>query len=201
MNQITRIISIIGLALSPLATLSAQNTVTAEVTSYTEGKEWTLAVSLENIAPYTAFQVDIAVPEGVTFSDGTLHVSDRLGSHSSTATTLADGTIRVIAYNATNDILQGNSGELFTITLQADPILTDPDAKAVLRNLRFTDANQIEDLLDALTVELKTPIATAIQSARLNHTAGQPVYDLQGRRTFSPRHGQVYIIGGRKVIY
>lgn len=179
----------------------AQNTLNVVSDAVTEGKEWNLTFSLTNATQYVSFQTDLAVPAGVTLKEGSFSATDRLNGHTVTTTTLSDGTIRVIAYNATNTTLLGSSGTIFTLTLVANTELTGQDAKAILRNARFTDAAQQETLLEGMFIPLQTPPATAIETVRATKQQGSAVYDLQGRRVSNPRRGAIYIIGGRKTIF
>lgn len=188
------------LALAPATAALAQNAVSAEATTVTMGKEWAITVSLNNAVEYTTFQADIAVPEGVTLKENSLVPSDRLSGHTVSTATLADGTIRVVAYNDGNASLFGSSGTLFSLTLAAASEITEAGARATFRNLRFTDVARQETVLDGFYVPLETNTPTGIRSATLNVANGQPVFDLQGRRVLSPRSGGVYIIGGRKVL-
>lgn len=205
MNTIIyRILLAASLILLPVVGLRAQNIVSAEAVAVTEGQEWKLSVLLKNSSDYAAFQVDIVVPEGVTLKDGSLKPSNRLVCHTAEASTLPDGTIRVVAYNGTNEgmFLYLDPEELFTITLVASPELTDPGARAVLRNLRFTDTDLKEDVLTALTVPLAVNTPTGIQTLDVQPmiTAGK-VYDLNGRRVAVPQRGHIYIVNGKKVLF
>ncbi len=198
-KTISRTLSVLMLMCLASGQMQAQNSVEATATTVTVGQVWTLTVSLTNTTQYATFQADIALPEGVTLKDGSLTPSSRLTNHTVTATTLADGTVRVVAYNATNTTLTGTSGELFTLTLTASPELVDGNAKATFRNLRFTDASQQEVVLDGFYVPLETSIPTAIETVSLKPSATNVVYDLNGRRVYQPVRGNIYIVGGKKV--
>ena len=186
------------LALAPATAALAQNAVSAEATTVTVGKEWAVTVSLNNAVEYTAFQADIAVPEGVTLKENSLVPSDRLSGHTVSTATLADGTIRVVAYNDGNANLFGSSGTLFSLTLAAASEITEAGARATFRNLRFTDVARQETVLDGFYVPLETNPPTGIRSATLNVANGQPVFDLQGRVVPHPTRG-IYVMNGRKV--
>lgn len=203
MNHIIRTLSAALLLLLPTAVLRAQNTVTAEATTVTEGQEWTLDVSLTNSTEYVTFQADIAVPEGVTLKAGSFTPAARLNDHTVTATTLSNGVIRIIAHNNFNTTFLGHSGTLFTLTLTAASTLTASDAKIVFRNMRFTDTDLQEELLTAFIVELPMPDdltgIVAPGRAAASTVSTTRIYDLQGRTIATPKRAGIYIINGKKV--
>ncbi len=137
--------------LSPYA--EAQNTITAEATSLTDGERWTLTASLANTATYIAFQADVVLPDGVTLEDGSLQATARLQDHNVSATTLSDGRVRIVAYSNTNTAIAESTGTLFSINLVAETPLTEA-ATVTLRNLLFTDDEYNEATLPAVTVAL-----------------------------------------------
>lgn len=116
-----------------------------------------LAVSLTNATSYVAFQMDIALPAGVTVdAENAVNLNSvRLNQPNGTVTiasstesnnfkiaynTLSNGHVRVIAYNLENREIQSNSGALFTVTLNG---YTSGDI--TLSQVKFVTKGQLEE--------------------------------------------------------
>ncbi len=73
-------------------------------------------VALNNTQQYSAFQMDVVVPEGSTLES--VDLSPRAShSHSVSWKPMADGKVRVIAYSMNGAEFSGNMGELVTFNL------------------------------------------------------------------------------------
>ncbi len=96
-------------------------TVQATLTETRAGRNWELSVALLNpgTTNLTAFQMDIALPNGVALAEGTLRPGDRTIGHTLMANTLADGTLRIAGFSPTNQAIAGNEGVIFSLILNA----------------------------------------------------------------------------------
>ena len=108
---------------APAAQAADENdcTVQATITETRAGRNWELNVALLNpgTTNLTAFQMDIALPNGVALAEGTLRPGDRTLGHTLMANTLADGTLRIAGFSATNQAIAGNEGVIFSLILNA----------------------------------------------------------------------------------
>jgi hypothetical protein len=86
-------------------------------TRSTEGTA-TVPVSLNNTTAYTAFQMDVELPEGATLASATL--CDRAAGHNIAWSKLPDGKMRVVAYSTGNEAINGNAGELIALNIKAE---------------------------------------------------------------------------------
>ena len=86
-------------------------------TRSTEGTA-TVPVSLNNTTAYTAFQMDVELPEGATLASATL--CDRAAGHNIAWSKLPDGKMRVVAYSTGNEAISGNAGELIALNIKAE---------------------------------------------------------------------------------
>ena len=78
-----------------------------------------IEVSLDNEVPYTAFQMDVTLPDGLTVND--IALSNRLNAtHSMMWRMQDDNTLRVVVFAVDNSAVADNSGALFTIEVTAD---------------------------------------------------------------------------------
>ena len=129
--------------------------------SVTSGEALLFPVSLENETELSAFQCDVYLPEGIALAlngDGGLDVtlnSERVtSSHTITATTQADGAVRIAAYSTQSKLFKGNSGELFYLNLTTDAEM-EGEKSIVLKNIIFSTATAEE-------VRVKDAIGTVV---------------------------------------
>ena len=146
--------------------LSTENCFSMPDCEVLHGESITIPIQLNNTESIMAFQTDLYLPEGftlVTDEDGEPIVtpSSRLTSdHIIMAEYLNDGGVRVLCYNASEQIISGNEGDLFYIMVNA-PDDAAGDYAIYLRNSRLTnmDYNEIRipDVGAVLTVNTFIP--------------------------------------------
>lgn len=123
-----------------------------------------LTVSLDNETSYVAFQMDIALPEGVTVdATGAIQLNEaRLDKKATVSVAGADNSdftvaynvitgnvLRVVAYNLENRQIVGQTGDLFTVTLQG---YTEGDID--IDNVKFVTKELLaEEALNAVKAE------------------------------------------------
>ena len=117
------------------------------------GTDWTLAVAVDNADGWnaTAFQFDLTLPAGVHYADATVAATDRLADHVLYASTLTDGTLRIIALSVANQAIGGTSGTLFTLGLHADEPLETGQYEVRLSQARLSLRDGSELLLGSAT--------------------------------------------------
>ena len=81
------------------------------------GETRTVTINLDNEALYTAFQLDLQLPEGLTASN--FAMTDRAGSHAVDANVLDNGKHRVMCYSPQLETIAGDSGALLTFEVTA----------------------------------------------------------------------------------
>lgn len=140
---------------APAAQAADENdcTVQATITETRAGRNWELNVALLNpgTTNLTAFQMDIALPNGVALAEGTLRPGDRTLGHTLMANTLSDGALRVVGYSPANQAITGNAGVIFSLILNADVPLAVGTYRIILNNIRLSLRTGIE--VTAPTVE------------------------------------------------
>ena len=95
---------------------------------------------MENATAYTAFQMDVELPEGATLASASLS-SRAAANHSIAWKPIAANKVRVVAYSMNNSNFAGNAGELVTLDVQA----ADGAAGAVsVDNVRMVTAAGVE---------------------------------------------------------
>ncbi len=91
--------------------------MSAEDICLSAGETRTVTITLDNEMDYTAFQLNVHLPDGLTASN--YRLTDRAGSHSFDANTLSDGTERVICYSPMLATISDNKGALLTFDVTA----------------------------------------------------------------------------------
>lgn len=128
--------------------VSAQDRFYIEDFSITPGETSTISILLDNEAAYTAFQIDITMPNGLTVEqeDGDYIfdlTSRKARDHNIGSQLQPDGTIRVISYSPGVKPYSGNSGALVTFDVTASEDFTGP-AVIAMRNILFTTEAGVE---------------------------------------------------------
>ena len=86
------------------------------------GETRTVTIALDNEVDYTAFQLDMQLPEGLTATN--FRLTNRAGSHTLIANMLEDGTQRVMCYSPLLNVIDGHEGALLTFDVTATGSVT-----------------------------------------------------------------------------
>ena len=81
------------------------------------GETRQVSIALDNALDYTAFQLDLSLPEGLTASGFSL--TDRARAHTVDANVLQDGTTRVLCYSPQLAAIDDSKGALLTFDVTA----------------------------------------------------------------------------------
>ncbi|MDE6300876.1 MAG: hypothetical protein K2M19_04100 [Muribaculaceae bacterium] len=118
----------------------------------------TVAIILDNETPFTAFQTDIYLPEGIIIVPDSFELTSRGSSgHSISTKFFDDGRTRIACFSQDNEVFSGNSGDLLTFELTA---IKEAAEKSVieLKNQIFTTANAREYVLPNSITNVTTEI-------------------------------------------
>lgn len=163
------------------------------------GKQWTLTLTLQDAASYTALQTHLALPGGITPG---LPVLGALGtgSHQAVCGTLADGTGSLVVYSSASAAFAAQTGTLVTLTLTVSQPLNPGTYALTLTNARLANAEGTEmRLADVPLTLLSTYDPSVGVSAIGADGASLPVYTLQGVRLQRVTRPGLYLRGGKKV--
>ena len=140
--------------------------IAMNVSPMEQGKQ-RIAVSLANVSDYTAFQMDMVLPEGMTFVGASL--SNRAGeSHKLYSRAQLDGSIRVLASSIKGETFSGNEGDVLYIDVEGA-------GNVELVNILFSDVNAQTHLFTI------GGDATGINNVSTFESLKQQVYDFGGR--------------------
>ena len=148
------------------------------------GETKEMLISLSNPSKmYTAFQLDLVLPEGIAIAKNAsnkLMVAleesrmDEEEPHTLTVQEVhqdegtATKTYRFLAYSSSNLVFTGNSGTLLRVTLQSVEDITAGDKTTTIKNQVFTEVNGNQEMWNNITSTIKIvyPVITADDKSR-----------------------------------
>ena len=149
-----------------------------------------LSMNLENERYYTAFQLDLYVPEGADVTQMLLN-AERKQKHQLLYNKVEEGHYRVAALSTSNNEFNGNTGELLNIAL-----VGADNSEVSIRGIKFFDAKGQEYLFEDIESAITTSVNRPTPAPSLY---GGEIYDLQGRKREKIQRG-VNIVEGKKII-
>ena len=154
-----------------------------------------LLLALDNTHEYSAFQMLISVPEGMSLSEATID-PNRSNRHTASVMKVDENKYLLVGFSNGNHALKGNSGLLLTIEgdCQAPGTVSITDAM-------FATPQREGYQLAGTSI---SSVATAIDGVAKTDAA-ETIFDLQGRRvstgaTAMPAQKGLYIVNGKKVV-
>lgn len=150
-----------------------------------------LSVALNNDHRYTAFQMLVTMPEGMTFGRGMIDEMRGAG-HQLAVRPLGNGQYLLAGFSLDNEELSGSHGRLFTVATSGEST-----GCITISDVRFADVRAEEFSLRDLTV---TDTATGISETGISVMGESNYFDLQGRRVERPTKG-LYIMNGKKMYH
>ena len=170
------------------ALLNADDRMSGEDISLMAGETRTVTIALDNTLDYSAFQLDLTLPYGLTASNFTL--TDRAGSHILNVNTLEDGDIRALCYSTDIKMIDGHSGALLTFDVSAagavEGLITVDGIELVT-----TDCKTV--LLDGFTIGVHgTTSVNELNSSK--EVARVDYFNLAGQRIDRPDSGVTIVV-------
>jgi hypothetical protein len=154
-------------------------------------KDNLLTVNLDNENHYTAFQMVVTMPEGMTLDKA---VIDKLRGtdHQLTVRNLGNGQYLLAGFSMGNSELAGNSGRLLTIGTKGQ---TKGDI--IISDIEFATADA--EAYHMAPVSISSTATGIYQIENREWKQDYVIFDLQGRRVNQPSRG-LYIVNGSKLI-
>jgi len=106
---------IAALILIPWSHVKGTNDLFIENNSSGPGGIVTITVTSNNSEPFNAFQFDILFPSELVWDEGVARLTSRSVDHALSATLVAAGRLRLIAYSLTNSDFTGSSGSILEL--------------------------------------------------------------------------------------
>lgn len=161
-----------------------------------------IAIALDNATDYAGFQMDIALPQGLTLESAEL--TGRAASHTLMTGVNPDGSIRLLGFSLDNAEITAGSDAIITLKVKAGASLSAND-NIIISDIFFTQANEVESVLPNVNTNAAV---TAIAQIGVDGE-GVNVYDMRGvlvRQGMNPAEATkglptgVYVINGKKVL-
>ncbi len=128
------------------------------------GQTLDVELSLKNESVFTAFQLDITVPEGLSIVSDSFSVAPRGGSdHSVSYNDMGNGRTRVVCFSTSNATFNGNSGALLSFKVKASEDCAVGSKEMEISNILFTRPDGRELSLSNIAVPV-TISRAAIES-------------------------------------
>ena len=147
-----------------------------------DGNRHSISIALDNVTDYTAFQLDIQLPEGMTAENFTL--ADQSGSHTLDVNVLDNGKTRLLCYAPSLQALSGNEETLLTFDVTVDDntigdiIVDGIEIVNTMSQTNFLDAFAIKCNHHSGIEEINT--GKVISSVRYFNVAGQEMAQPSG---------------------
>ncbi len=160
------------LAISLLALITGPvfaDNISVETVQLEPGKSQQFSVTLTNSKEYTAFQLDVTLPDGVSIGSGdtdglAVSLTERKSDHLLRAAKLTGNTYRILAYSVTNAPLTGKDGAMLDLTLSASENITTGDKNGKVESFLLVEPDgnqtQINSQTFTIHVEAATPTPT-----------------------------------------
>ena len=152
------------------------------------GETRTVSINLDNERDYSAFQLDLRLPEGLTATN--FRLTERAASHALEVNTLRNGSIRALCYTPAIEAIDGNSGAVLTFDVTAQSAVTG-DITVDGIELVTTACQGVH--FDAFTIGVQT--VTAVTELSSGKTVAKVEYfNLAGQRLTRPATGVTLIV-------
>ena len=149
-----------------------------------EADRQAVAISLENDGEYTAFQMDVTLPEGMTASDFAL--TERAKDLGLIVKDRGNGKIRVVGYAADLKTIKGNNGALLTFDVAGEGEILADGIKLVTPEGQTTQLNSF-----AIAVNNNVTSVDEVAAMTVDHV---DYYNLAGQRVEYPESGVTLVV-------
>lgn len=205
--NITDLIAIANIAVgnSSALALNVAKAATSDVLSLGDydPATGTIAIALDNATAYAGFQMDVALPQGLTLESAEL--TGRAASHTLMTGVNPDGSTRLLGFSLDNAEIAAGNDAIILLKVKANASLSSTD-NITISDIFFTRANEVESVLPDVTTN--ATVVTAITHIAADGE-GVNVYDMKGvllRQGVNPAQATqglptgVYVINGKKVL-
>ncbi len=132
-----------------------------DLTAYL-GTSTEMEINLENWDPFTAYQFDLVLPQGITLekdASGNIQFTKGkryAGSRSISVTPRENNTYRIVSASMKNEVISGNDGALLTVYLVASETMAKSTYQAEIKNVIMTTPAEKQINFDPTTVAITT---------------------------------------------
>lgn len=153
-----------------------------------DGLHRTVSINLDNAADYTAFQLDLQLPAGMTADNFTL--TDGSGFHTLDVNVLDNGKTRLLCYTPSLKALNGDEETLLTFDVTAD---AGAYRDIVVDGIEVVTAECQTATLDAFTIKMDN-LTSVDELASGDTIAKVEYYNLSGQQIEQPSNGVTIVV-------
>lgn len=136
------------------------NAISIAPVSLKAGESREIQVALNNSRAYTALQLDMRLPAGVTASNA--RMTSRAADHAVALSRLSDGSDRLFAYSNSNELFDGNEGTILTFTVTADDSFAGGELN--IDRIVLVERSLETTVLEPINVSLSGNVTTAVDA-------------------------------------
>lgn len=194
-------------AAQALRTQTRAEAINVSVAENAEKQGWDVTVNMNNQDSYVAFQMDFALPNGISvYNDiADIALTPRTEStHAILGGVIKDGSYRVVLYSIDNNVISDTQGALFTLTVSLEKELNEGEYPLTVKNIRMVKANGIEATINEASASI--PVKSDISTIEYINKWPIDIYDLSGRlirknaHSLQGLHKGTYIINNQKIV-
>ncbi len=137
---------------------------------------------------YTAFQMDLTLPEGLTASN--FQLTDRAGSHAFDVSTLSNGKTRVLCYSPAIEVIEGHEGVLLTFDVTATD---NVEGSIIVDDIEMVTANCQTILMNNFTIDVNSTTSVNELSG-VKAVARVDYFNLAGQQIDRPSSGVTLVV-------
>lgn len=148
----------------------------------------TVSIMLDNEMDYTAFQLDLTLPAGLTASN--FQLTDRAGNHASDVNTLTNGKTRVLCYSPAIEAIEGHEGALLTFDVTAN---CEIEGSIIVDGIELVTVACQTVLMNSFTIGVNsTTSVNELNGAKT--VAGVDYFNLAGQQIDRPGSGVTLVV-------
>ncbi len=152
------------------------------------GETRKVSIQLNNEMDYTAFQMDLTLPAGLTASN--FQLTDRAGSHTFDVNTLGNGKTRALCYSPAIEVIDGHEGALLTFDVKATD---DIEGFITVDGIELVTAGCQTVLMNSFTIGVNS--ATRVNELNGAKTVARVDYfNLAGQQIDRPSSGVTLVV-------
>ena len=152
------------------------------------GETRTVSIALDNETDYSAFQLDLTLPDGLTASNFAL--TDRAGSHAFDVNTLKGGKTRALCYSPVLTAIRGHEGAVLTFDVTATAAV---DGAIQVDGIELVTTGCQSVLLDGFAIGVTN--ASSVNEVAVGKTVARVDYfNVAGQHLDRPESGVTLVV-------
>ena len=170
------------------ALMNVDDSMSGEDVTLMAGETRTVSIALDNMTDYTAFQMDLTLPAGLTASN--FQLTDRAGSHTLDVNTLDNGKTRTLCYSPAIEVIDGYEGSLLTFDVTATDNVV---GSIIVDDIEMVTANCQTVLMNNFTIGVNSTTSVNELSG-VKAVARVDYFNLAGQQIDRPSSGVTLVV-------